>query len=151
VVIDSSGVLALLFRVMFPILGTPRGIIPLPLRGLPTAPLPGPPLKPPCCHKGVAYPSGALSLRARLDFFGTVRFDRTGPDPGEETDDMSDIASPPLTPLTPTPTLTPLSSRRCRFALPRPEGASWVPSSNRSIEIDPGEDGSGVEDVLSPR
>jgi hypothetical protein len=163
VVIDNNGVLALLLpRVIFPIFGIPLDIIPLPLLGRPPGPSPLP-LSPPCCHSAAAaaadvappYPNGALSLLARLvdDFFGTVSPESPPPDPvvpGDETEDRSDIESEPFTTATATP--TPLSLIRCRFVLLRPDGGgSHEPSSKRSIEIDPGEEGRGVDEVLSPR
>ena len=153
VVMDNSGVLALFPLVIFPIFGIFLDIIPLPLLGLPPAPAP---LNPPCCHSAPAYPNGALSLLARLDdFFGTVNPAPPPPpvpEPGDDTEDINDI-DPSPDPIPFTPTLTPLSSIRWRFVLPRPEGGgSHEPSSNRSIvEIDPGEEGKGVEDVPSPR
>lgn len=140
-----------MFLVRVPMLGTPLGIMPLPLLGRPMPPTLLP--RPPCGQSVPAYPSGALSLLARLDFFGTVRLEIAGPEPGDDTEDIKDIESPdPMTfmPLTLTLMPTLLSSSLGRFVLPRPDGGgSPVPSSNRSMDIDPGEDGKGVDDELS--
>lgn len=131
--IDSNGVPAPFPRDIPPIFGIPRPASPLPLLGRPAPPHDVSPPNP--------YPSGALSLLARLSFFPGP------PPPPPRLPTPTPLPAPGDESVDPSPPELPSSfERRWRLVLMRPAG-SLEPSSKRSIWTGPAPGDGGCGDA----